>query len=383
MSILSDYLQKIESKVLGFVSADNWRLKTVILCCFVVVLSFFNNLFPLKNFKTFYDQVITNRSEVFLYETIKDRAGDLTGNFDYEPYSGKESRTFRLVAPVFIKLTGIQHVSFFLYTIQLLCGLLFFYLLTGFVQELTGDRSATLYAMIGISTVYLGSCFLIENLGYGDLFSFFFLFLAVYFGKKPWLVFVFLQLAFWNDERAFIGSGLAFVWLWWYPQFKSNNPVRITLNWSMTAVVLAWLAWIGGRYYLMNVVGMKPTYNPDGEFMVRIQQSFWSLGFRLLWQFEGWWLLFGLMGMILWSKKEYLSLVPILGALAASSLAAMIIYDSTRSGTFAFIAIFFAIAVCKKYLTDRQLRLLLLGTAILCFLHPLASQTRGVGFFLM
>ena len=182
MSVLSEYLLKIETRAADFVSKDNWRIKTVILCCFVVILSFFNNLYPLKNFKTFYVQVIKNRGEVFLYETVKDRAGDLTSNFDYEPYSGKESRTFRLVAPLFIKLTGIQHVSFFLYAIQLICGLLFFYLLTGFIQELTGDRSATLYAMIGISSVYLGSCFLIENLGYGDYslsFSFFSLFTLV------------------------------------------------------------------------------------------------------------------------------------------------------------------------------------------------------------
>jgi predicted membrane channel-forming protein YqfA (hemolysin III family) len=90
-----------------------------------------------------------------------------------------------------------------------------------------------------------------------------------------------------------------------------------------------------------------------------------------------------LASLTLWAKKEFLTLIPLFLAGAASSLSAMIIYDSTRSGTFAFIGIFFALAICKKYLTERQLRLILMGIALLCFLHPLANKTHGMGFFLM
>lgn len=383
MSILNGYINKIEERVANFVSENNWRRKTVIMCCLVVVLSFFNNLSPLKSFRGFYQTVFVEKSEYFLYQTVLDRSQSLTSNFNYEPYSGKESRTFRLVAPIFVRALGLKHVSLFLYLLQLVFGVGFLYLLTGFINNLVENRSATFYAMMGISSIYLGACFFIDNAGYGDFFSFFFLFLGIYFGKKPLLVFLFLELAFWNDERAFVGSGLALVWLWWYPQIKANEAIRLKLNWSMLAVVLSWLVWIAGRYYLMNVVGMKPTYNPEGEFMLRIQQSIESLGFRLLWQFEGWWLLFFLAGLILWTKKEFLSLIPIFGAAAASMLSAMIIYDSTRSGTFGFITLFFALVIAKKYLTERQLRWILLGIAILCFLHPMANKTHGVGFFLM
>lgn len=383
MSILTGYLEKIEAWVASFVSAENWRIKTVLLCALVVVLSFFNNISPLKSFGDFYQSVFVDKTEHFLYQTVEDRAQSLTSNFDYEPYSGKESRTFRLVAPIFVRVLGISHISIVLYGLQFLCGLLFFYMLTGFINDLVKDKAATLYAMLGIASIYLGACFFIDNGGYGDLFSYFFLFLGIYFARKPYLVFIFLSLAFWNDERAFVGSGLAFVWLWWYPQFKANEKIKIKFNWSMVVVILAWGAWVAGRYYLMNVVGMKPTYNPDGEFAIRIQQSLDSLGFRLLWQFEGWWLLFLLAGAILWTKKEYLALAPMFIAGAASTLSAMIIYDSTRSGTFAFLTIFFCLAICKRYLTDRQLRLILLGIAILCFLHPMANKTHGMGFFLM
>jgi hypothetical protein len=383
MSMLTYFIEKIETKVDGFVSLDNWRIKTVWVCSLVMLFSFFNNISPLKSFGDFYQSVFIDKAEYFLYQTVEDRANSLTGNFDYEPYSGKESRTFRLVAPIFVRVLGIKHISIVLYGLQLICGLLFFYLLSGFINEFLKDRSATFYAMLGIASIYLGASYFIDNGGYGDLFSYFFLFLSIYFARKPWLVFVFLSLAFWNDERAFVGSGLAFVWIWWYPQFKAEEKIRINFSWSMMAVILAWILWVVGRYYLMNVVGMNPTYNPDGEFMIRIQQSIDSLGFRLLWQFEGWWLLFLLASLTLWAKKEFLTLIPLFLAGAASSLSAMIIYDSTRSGTFAFIGIFFALAICKKYLTERQLRLILMGIALLCFLHPLANKTHGMGFFLM
>ena len=382
-SLLSHYLISIDKKVTDFLDSKNWRLKTVALCCAVVLLSFFNNLSPLKSFGEMYDALRVHHVEFFLFETVEDRAQDLTANFDYEPYSGKESRTFRLVAPIFVKLLGIKHVTFTLYLLQLLCGVLFFYLLTGFIFDLLKNKTDTFWSMMGISGVYLGSAFFIDNGGYGDLFSYLFLFLIIYFRKSPLLVFLFAQLACWNDERAMVGSGLAMIWLWWYPYFERNEKPKISVNWSMFSLGFAWMLWYAGRSYLMNVVGMKPTYNPDGEFMIRVQQSIDSLGLRMLWQFEGWWLVLLLAAMFLWSTKNYLSLLAIAGATLLSSLSAMIIYDSTRSGTFGYIFIFFGLAICQKYLTEKQFRYLLILTAVICFLHPLASRTHGVGFFLM
>ncbi|UBM58131.1 hypothetical protein LAG90_15095 [Marinilongibacter aquaticus] len=384
MTLLNHYIEWAKRFVGRFVEGEKWKLKLAMLCCIVVPLSFFNNLSPLKSFGDMYTAVVKEKSEYFLYQTVEDRAGNLTGNFDYEPYSGKESRTFRLVMPLVTRLLGIQHITVTFYILQLVLGFLFFYLLAGFLHEILDDRLQTALASLALCGIYLGACFFIDNAGYGDFYSFFFLFLALFFRKKPLLVFLFLELAFWNDERAFVGSGLVFVWLWWYPQYvEEAKTYRIKFTWSMLAVVIAWLVWGAGRYYLMEVKGMMPTYNPDGEFAIRVKQSVESLGFRLWWQFEGWWLLFILAGLILWNKKQYLGLLVISGAALASMLGAMIIYDSTRSGNFAFIATFFALAIAKRELTRKQMTLILLGIAMLCLLHPLANKTHGVGFFLM
>jgi hypothetical protein len=58
-------------------------------------------------------------------------------------------------------------------------------------------------------------------------------------------------------------------------------------------------------------------------------------------------------------------------------------YDSTRSGTFVFPMIFLALIAVKTKLTEKEMRLLLLLVALICFLHPLANKTHGVGYFLM
>lgn len=382
-SLLTQYLTFIDTKIDTFLASQNWKMKVVLLSCVVMLVSFFNNLSPLKSFGEMYDALRVHHVEFFLYETVADRAQDLTGNFDYEPYSGKESRTFRLVAPIFVKMLGITHVTAVLYLLQLAFGVLFFYLLTTFLYHLLNSKSATFWAMMGIASIYLGAAFFIDNGGYGDLFSYLFLFLIIYFRRSPVLVFVFAQLACWNDERAMVGSGLAMIWLWWYPYQERNEKPKVSVNWSMFALAFSWMIWYAGRSYLMNVVGMKPTYNPDGEFMLRIQQSIDSLGLRMLWQFEGWWLVLLLATLFLLSTKNYLSLLAIGGATLLSSLSAMIIYDSTRSGTFGFISIFFGLVICQKYLTEKQFRWMLLLVALICFLHPLASRTHGVGFFLM
>ena len=94
MSFLASLYQSIENRTLNFLDSESWKRKLTMLGVVVMLLSFFNNLYPLKSFADFYDVVIKHKQEFFLYQTVEDRAGNLTGNFDYEPYSGKESRAF-------------------------------------------------------------------------------------------------------------------------------------------------------------------------------------------------------------------------------------------------------------------------------------------------
>jgi hypothetical protein len=383
MTFLETVYKRIEDRTDRFVNTPNWKIKSVVFGIGVMLLSFFNNFSPLYSFKDFYKATIKEKKEYHIYQTVKDRSENLTGNFKYTPYSELESRVFRMTMPVITKILHLKHVSISLYLIQLICGVLFLYLLLGFLEEQLLDRVSAFYAFIGIMGIYIGSSFFIDIASYGDFFSFFFLFLAVKFYRQPILIFLFIQLAIWNDERAFVATGLVFMWYWWYPQYLTNQKIKLKMTSSMMIVVLSWVIFFFGRWYLENKAGIIVTYLRDNEYMTKLPASLNSLGFRVLWPFEAWWMLFLLAGYILWQNKEYLPLAGIGLASLTSIFSAMIVYDATRSASFGYLTIFFALLIAKKHLSQKELRVLLLIIAILCFLHPLATKTHGVGFFLM
>ena len=57
--------------------------------------------------------------------------------------------------------------------------------------------------------------------------------------------------------------------------------------------------------------------------------------------------------------------------------------NPTLCGSYGIITIFLSLVIAQKYLTEKELRVLLLVIAIICFLHPMATRTNGTGFFLM
>lgn len=382
MSFLNNIYSRFEVKVESFVSSPNWKLKAVALACFIMLLSFFNNISPLSHFQKFYEQVIQQKGEYFIYQTIKDKASNISYDWTYPEFTGTNNRTFRLTLPLFVKIFHIQHVSIVLYALQLLLGFVFLYMLINFFERHWQSKTLTLYALLAIATIYTGSSFFIDIATYGDFFGYFFLFLAIYF-SNPVLIFVFLSLAFWGDERAGVGSGLVFLWWWFMPQFQANKPFKIEVNKQMIAIILAWIAYAAVRkFYLIDVLGMHHTYKP-GEFEEMFGGSWPVYGFKFFWAFEGWWLLILFAFICLYSDKDWLRLLALIGSLLAMLVLSLTTFDSTRSGSYGFIIIFLSLIIAQRKLTEKELKIALFLIALINFLHPLATRTNGTGFFLM
>ena len=87
--------------------------------------------------------------------------------------------------------------------------------------------------------------------------------------------------------------------------------------------------------------------------------------------------------LILYLKKDYFKLLIVFGGTIAMIISGFTTYDSTRSGSFVFPMIFLGLITVKTKLTENEMRIFLLLVALLCFLHPLANKTHGVGYFLM
>jgi len=380
MTYLENIYQSFELKITLFLNAGNWRWRVVMVSIGLMLLSFFNNITPLEDFKFYYQEVIEKKDEFFLYRVTKERAADLTGHHVYEE-PASNNRVFRLTLPVIVKVLHIRHVSIFIYGLQLLLGVLLYFMLTKFLFDLLKDKIAVFMASIALACIYFGTSFFIENCGYGDFYAFFFLFLAMYF-RNSFIIFASIFAATWCDERAAVASGLVFLWWWVSPTLKNDKKLSFIPSWQMIATTLGVVVYGGLRLYLMKYAGMKATYK-EGEFTQMILDSWPSYGFKFVWVIEGFWLLMFTAFLVLYSNKDYLKLLAVAGGTLAMVFLGMTTYDSTRSASYVFPMFFLGFMVVRTKLTDRQLRILLAIVALLCFLHPLATKTRGVGYFLM
>lgn len=380
MSYLESLYESFDNKLDKFLDSPKWKIKIVVVALVAMLLSFFNNITPFFDFKRYYEKVVVQRGEFFLYEVTKDRSKKLTEHHVYEE-PASNNRVFRLTLPVIVKVLHISHVSVFIYGLQLLLGVLFYYLLVNFLYSILNDKKATLLASIAFACIYFGTAFFIENGGYGDFYTFFFLFLAIYL-RNPFFVFLSMFAAAWCDERAVVAGGLVFLWWWLSPAILGNKKISLIPNKQMLALIVAEIGYLAGRFYLMHYEGMKATYK-EGEFSQMITDSLPSFGFKMIWVIEGFWLIMLLAFVILYTKKDLINLFFMgIGTIGMIFLG-MTTYDSTRSGSVVFPMLFLGILIIRKHLTDKQLRIILFLVALICFLHPLATKTRGVGYFLM
>ena len=381
MSFLENLYQRFEIKSTVFLANKNWQWRVVGVAVVAMLLSFFTNYSPLQDFKKYYEEVIEKKGEYFLYQVTKDRSQNLTEHKVYEE-PASNNRVFRLTLPVLVKVLHIRHVSLFIYGLQLLLGILLYLLLTRFLFGILQDKTATMLAVIALACIYFGTAFFVENGGFGDFYTFFFLFLSIYF-RNPFLVFLAMFTATWCDERAVVAGVLVFAYWWIAEKMTSDKPISFVPNAQMLAIIAAEIGYLAVRFlYLVPVKGMAGTYKA-GEFEEQLLASLPSFGFKMLWVLEGFWVVMLLSFLILYSKKDYLKLLIVFGGTIGMIVLGFTTYDSTRSGSFVFPMIFLGIIAIKPKLTEKEMRILLLLVALFCFLHPLANRTRGVGYFLM
>jgi hypothetical protein len=380
MSFLENIYHRFEVKSTAFLANKNWQWRVVTVAVVAMLLSFFNNQSPLWDFKNYYEEVIVKKGEYYLYQITKDRSQNLTEHRVYQE-GASNNRVFRLTLPVLVKIFHVRHVSIFVYGLQLLLGILLYFFLTRFLFQIINDKLATMLAVIALACIYFGTSFFVEYGGYGDFYTFFFLFLSIYF-RNPLLIFLVMFTATWCDERALVAGSLVFAYWWIAEKIKDDKPISFVPNRQMLAIVVAEIAYISLRYYLMTYQGMKSTYK-KGEFTEQLFASLPSFGFKFTWILEGFWLVMFLAFVVLYLKKDYFKLLIVFGGTIAMIVSGFTTYDSTRSGSFVFPMIFLGLIIVKTKLTEKEMRVFMFLVALLCFLHPLANKTHGVGYFLM
>jgi hypothetical protein len=206
-----------------------------------------------------------------------------------------------------------------------------------------------------------------HSIFYFDGYAMFFLALALYF-RNPLLIFLFIILAGFTDERAFIASSFVFIW----HQFRNGNfkynSNLFSINSISVSIVLAWITYFALRVYLLKVYGLTTPNQLVGLSVMAVNFNFTPLSFMII--FEAGWILIAMVLYKMYAGKNLLNPIILSVAFMISFMAALSVYDIGRSSayTFSFIIIAFAIAV--KNLNIDELRKDVSLMTFLCLIIP-------------
>ncbi len=381
MDAIKEIQTSLEKKIETMATSRFGNWKVAFMAAVISIIAIFGNIVPLDQYKKYFE-ALNSGQEYYAYSTATDRARQFSVNHVYEAGSSLANRTYRLTTAVFVRVFHLYPASFWLYFIQLVLGIVFFKLLFQFFSKTLNDPIAAFYAVIAIATTYVGMSFWIDFSGYEDFYSYFFLFMAIYF-RQPALIFIFTQLAFWNDERAFVAGGFVFLWWWFAPQWQAKKPISWTPNVQMLVVVASWVFyWLVRYFYLTKHLGLHDTYD-NSEFGRNLPANLRVWGFKIGWGLEALWLVVVLAFVAMAWCKDYLRLLILVACLVVNLVLSMTIYDTTRSSAFSYMVLFPCLVFLSQNTKQKRLRNILLLVALACFLHPLATKTSAMGFFLM
>jgi hypothetical protein len=192
------------------------------------------------------------------------------------------------------------------------------------------------------------------------------------YNRNIFSIFLFTTLAAWTDERAFVALPLAIL----FHQANKEGPGRfkfkslIALNSATIAVIAGMVGYIALRLFLTSAYDMH-TPKADANFNVLARNvTHTSFGFGTYTFLEGFWMLLPLVIYFAVRNKHYIMLSLVFLQMAVSSLAALSVYDITRSGSYLSSVIFIFIVYLSSYIERKNFRTILAICFFFSFIFP-------------
>ncbi len=306
----------------------------------------------------------------------------LTTFSDREAYHHISKMTYRLFPAYLGKLClgcSLKELMLFLIGLEYLAGFLFFYFSYKVLRRHCSDVIALTWLLMGFCFTFLGKIFFWDIYAYFDAYALLFLLLGMQ-SRNPVLVFLFMSLAFWTDERAIVASGLVWLWHSFSPAHSGQNliffrkPLLLPTQtqWAILSgvaatLVLRWL--LAHRYGLPAVSGLSQVLT-EAKYVLIKQRLVELIPFVTISSFESYWLyILGAMA-TLWLHREKWALMVFLFAIGACLGVSFLVYDMTRSIMYAFPAVFIAVRILLKELPPEIFRRLTLWVFVVATLFP-------------
>ncbi len=280
--------------------------------------------------------------------------------------------TPRLVGSILLYL--VTGLSWHPYLPATIFGLLF--LLSGIRigYQITGDRLIGLFLGLTFSGLYASSaCFSInwdpkpfDGIAIGLLG------LTMISMRRKWVLFVLAFLSCWTDERAIISlvviAAFAFTWSALSARKRASSCATIAcaiLLYLISRILISYLLNWGSPDLGMIGIGARLglLFSP---------LAFWTC-------FEGGWITIIIAAWILFTQRDHLRLSLLLGSVALTTLACLLVLDISRVTCFVFPLIPFSYSLLyKNNLSLREFRILAGSGAAISLLAPNFEIVAGV-----
>jgi hypothetical protein len=291
------FLHSFESRL----SVRNWLIK---LTFCAVLLSLFLAFPPYSLLVT---HLKTDGSKLDAWVFIQNQAQDLFHPRDIDYDVRRENMVLRWTLP-FLSLITNHNVVLILLT-QSLCGILFLYRTGRYIYQISANKVLTGLFILALAHIFVSVWIFADIHGYGDGFAYFFLLTAL-LSNHVVISFLFLQLAFFTDERAVVAGG--YVLLWWvvvkaYEKEDFTFPGLVFAASTGHAVVIwvAWLFYFGVRSYVLTTFFPEHNYSTIGTPLLLEAAHRNGLGSSIWSVFEGMWLLMGAAMLALFLTERY------------------------------------------------------------------------------
>ncbi len=381
-SIITD----LERRLSFLIRGKYWLWKITLISVFLfIVIDFSGNMSKLVYFRTFINDYVKQGKLDTAHSIIKAQSEDYFGFFKtgqdtgIESYQHEAKMKFRLFLPTLVRILGANHFEIWLYFLAFILGFFYIHTVAKIVSNILGENTNRILVLLfvaGFTNLYAGAgSFVLDIVPYGDFFAFLFLLLSIY-TRNPLLIFAFCQCAFWVDERALVNA--VFVMLWWIFMPFSGNKFTLKLNTQLLAVFISGVIYVGIRQYLTIHYQLQDgTY--IGEFITTFKENLKMLSLRIWAGFDGMWMLIVMGLIVLWREKQYQFLFILLGSLIVSISFAFIAYDVNRGISYGFIALLLSLGICKNYLSEKELKYVLIVCFLVSILSPTLNKFRIVG----
>jgi len=284
----------------------------------------------------------------------------------------RENMIMRWTLPVLSMITG--HNLILILALQALMGVFFIYWIGKFVYRLTEDKILTTFLVLSVSHTFVGIWHFAEVHGYGDGIAYFCL-LGAMLRPKSWVVFPFLLVAFFTDERAVFAGGFVLLWnitnrAYAENKFDPKNLILFIFTGRNGVVWLAWIIYFAIRFYVLSTYFPTHDYSTIGHPIILERDHKNGFGSSYWTVFEACWMIIlgGFLSLLL--NRRYFLLLMLLTGLGALLFSGIYVHDIDRSLAYGFAFILISFVILHKENPISTLRPLLFFCMVACIIEP-------------